>query len=157
MSAEKLKDFLDSNKAKYVSIAHSPAYTAQEIAALTHIPGDEMAKTVVIRVDGLLAMAVLPASFRVGLETLREAIGADELSLAGEREFEEVFADCDLGAMPPFGNLYGLDVYVAEKLTRNEQIVFNACTHQELIKMSYRDFARLVSPRVIRFAIPEEV
>ena len=157
MSSQKLKGFLDGNKVKYVSVAHPPAYTAQEVAAMMHIPGKEMAKTVVINVDGELAMAVLPASFRVGIDTLRNAIGAESVALAGEQEFQEVFFDCDVGAMPPFGNLYGLDVYVAEKLTENEQIVFNACTHEEVIRISYRDFARLVSPRVIKFAVAEEV
>ena len=156
MSAQKLKEFLDSNKVKYKSVAHPPAYTAQEVAAMTHIPGNEMAKTVVIKVDGEMAMAVLPASFRVGIDTLRDAIGATLVELAGEQDFQEIFSDCETGAMPPFGNLYGLDVYVAEKLTTNEQIAFNACSHAELIRMPYRDFARLVSPRVIKFAVAEE-
>jgi Ala-tRNA(Pro) deacylase len=156
MSSQKLKDFLDGNKVKYASVTHPPAYTAQEVAAMMHISGKEMAKTVVINVDGEMAMAVLPASFRVGIDTLRDAIGAATVELAGEQDFQDIFFDCDLGAMPPFGNLYGLDVYVAEKLTTNEQIVFNACSHEEAIRMSYHDFARLVSPRVIKFAVAEE-
>jgi Ala-tRNA(Pro) deacylase len=134
-------------------VTHSPAYTAQEIAALAHIPGKEMAKTVVIKVDGETAMAVLPASFRINIEQLRQAIGARSCELAGESEFESMFPDCELGAMPPFGNLYGMKVYVAAKLSENDQIAFNACSHSELIRMEYGDFERLAEAKVLRFSI----
>lgn len=153
MPVQTLKDFLDKNNVKYVTVAHSPAYTAQEIAASAHIPGKELAKTVVIKVDGRMAMAVLPASYRVNLEQLMRVTGARSCDLAREPEFESMFPDCDLGAMPPFGNLYDMDVYVAAKLSENEQIAFNACSHSELIRMNYQDFERLSEAKVVRFSI----
>jgi len=153
MPAKKLKEFLDSNKVKYVAISHSPAFTAQEIAASAHVPGKELAKTVLVTVDGKMAMAVLPASYRVDVRLLREAAGASAVELAMEREFKGMFPDCELGAMPPFGNLYGMDVYVAQSLSEDENIAFNAGTHTELIRMRYSDFERLVKPRVLKFSV----
>jgi len=149
MPVQKLKKFLDENKIRYVSIIHSPAYTAQEIAALTHIKGGEMAKTVMVKVDGEMAMAVLPASFHVDLDRLREVSGAGKVELATEKEFKGLFPQCEVGAMPPFGNLWGMDVYVAEKLTEDEEIAFNAGTHTELVRLAYADYNRLVEPRVV--------
>ena len=151
MPAEKLLEFLESHNVKYVTIQHSPAYTAQEIAASANIPGKELAKSVIVKVDGKITMAVLPAPYKVNLNRLKEAIGAKEVELATEREFEGMFPDCELGAMPPFGNLYGVDVFVDESLTEDEEIVFNACRHSELIRLSYRDFSELVKPRVTKF------
>lgn len=153
MPIEKLKAFLDSHDVPYVTISHSKAYTAQQVAASAHIPGRMMAKTVMIWVDGKMAMAVLPASYHVDFEELTEAIDADEVELATEREFKDLFPDCEVGAMPPFGNLYGMDVYVAERLSRDEEIAFNAGSHTELIRMPYSDFARLVRPKVVRFSM----
>lgn len=153
MPTKRLKEFLDSNGVKYVSISHSPAFTAQEIAALTHTPGQELAKTVIIKKDGKMAMAVLPASFQVDFELLREATGAKKVELATEREFRDRFPGCEVGAMPPFGNLYDMDVYVAEKLAEDENIAFNAGSHTELVKMAYADFARLVEPKPISFSV----
>lgn len=152
MPAKKLKEFLDSNKIKYVSIVHSSAYTAQEIAASAHIPGKELAKTVILKVDGKIIMAVLPASYKVDFELLKEAAGASNIRLADEHEFVDKFPGCEPGAMPPFGNLYGIDVYVAKSLTEDEEIAFNAGTHTELIKMDYKDFERLVKPKIIEFS-----
>jgi Ala-tRNA(Pro) deacylase len=149
MPVQKLKKFLDENKIRYVSIIHSPAYTAQEIAALTHIKGDEMAKTVMVKLDGKMAMAVLPASFHVNLDRLREVAGVGKVELATEKEFKGLFPQCEVGAMPPFGNLWGMDVYVAEKLTEDEEIAFNAGTHTELVRLAFEDFNRLVEPRVV--------
>jgi Ala-tRNA(Pro) deacylase len=150
MTVRKLQEFLDSHHIKYVRIIHSPAYTAQKIAASAHIPGKELAKTVMIKVDGKMAMVVLPASKQVDFKLLREATGADQMELAKEREFMELFPDCDIGAMPPFGNLYGLEVYVAETLTKDEEIAFNAGSHTELIKLAYKDFEALVKPKVLK-------
>ncbi len=147
-----LKEFLDSEDVKYISITHSPAFTAQQVAASAHIPGKELAKSVVIKVDGKLAMAVLPASFKVDFDLLREASGAQHVELAGEVEFKEAFPGCEVGAMPPFGNLYGLDVYVAETLAEDDEIAFNACSHTELIKLSYADFERLVKPKTVKIS-----
>jgi Ala-tRNA(Pro) deacylase len=131
---------------------HSSAYTAQEIAASAHIPGKELAKTVIVKIDGKMAMAVLPASYKVSFDQFKEAIGANEVRLAYEQEFIDKFPDCEVGAMPPFGNLYGLDVYVAESLADDEEIAFNACTHTELIKMNFNDFEQLVKPVRLKFS-----
>jgi Ala-tRNA(Pro) deacylase len=148
MPVKKLKEFLDANKIKYVSITHSPAYTAQQIAASAHIPGKELAKTVMVKLDGKLAMAVLPASFKVDFDLLKQASGAGKVELATENEFRETFPGCELGAMPPFGNLYDMAVYAAALLAADEEIAFNAGSHVELIKLSYKDFERLVRPKV---------
>ena len=152
MPVKKLKDFLDSNTIKYVSISHSTAYTAQEVAASSHIPGKELAKTVMVKIDGNMSMAVLPSPFNVDFERLKEALGSGNVELAGEDEFKGMFPECDPGAMPPFGNLYSMDVYVAEKLSDNEMIAFNAGTHTEVIRLSYSDFERLVQPKKLRFS-----
>lgn len=152
MPAIKLKEFLDSQNVKYVTISHSAAYTAQEIAASAHIPGQELAKTVMIRLDGKLAMAVLPASYKVDLNALKEATGANQVELAGEQEFRSQFLECELGAMPPFGNLYDMQVYVDQSLTKDDTIAFNAGSHTELLKLSYKDFESLVRPKVLKFA-----
>lgn len=153
MPAKKIKDFLDKNHIKYVSLKHSPAYTAQEIAAKSHVSGKEMAKTVIVKINGDPAMAVLPASYKVDFEALTKVTGSDNVSLAGEEEFKTMFPDCEVGAMPPFGNLYEMDVYVAETLSDDEEIVFNAGTHSELIRMTYRDFEKLVKPKVLKFSL----
>jgi Ala-tRNA(Pro) deacylase len=149
MPVNKLKEFLDSHGVKYVTISHSRAYTAQRIAELTHIPGKELAKTVIVKLDDKFAMAVLPASKRVDLDYLKRGVEAKQVELASEAEFKDLFPDCEVGAMPPFGNLYDMDVYVAEQLTGDEEIAFNAGSHTELVRMSYKDFENLVRPKVI--------
>ena len=151
MPVKKLKDFLDSNNIKYVTISHSTAYTAQQIAASSHIPGKELAKTVMVKIDDKMAMAVLPASYKVNLNFLRDAIGAGKVELANEYDFKDMFPECECGAMPPFGNLYGMDVYVSDTLTEDEEIAFNAGSHTELIRLAYKDFERLVKPSVLKF------
>ncbi|MCF7709173.1 MAG: YbaK/EbsC family protein [Verrucomicrobia bacterium] len=148
MPVKALKDFLDKEDIKYVCVIHSPAYTAQEIAASAHIPGREMAKTVMVKVNGKMAMAVLPAHRRVDLDALREAAGTDDLAFASERDFKELFPGCETGAMPPFGNLYDMDVFVDAPLEEDETIAFNAGTHAEVVKLAYSDFKRLVKPRI---------
>jgi Ala-tRNA(Pro) deacylase len=152
MSIKTLKEYLDGKNIKYVSITHSPAFTAQQIAASAHVPGKELAKTVMVKIDGELAMAVLPASFKVDFELLKKVSGAKNAELAREHEFKDTFPDCDVGAMPPFGNLYGLKVFVAESLTGDEDIAFNACSHVELIRMPYKDFERLVKPTIAKIS-----
>lgn len=151
MPAKKLKAFLDENRVKYVAIVHSPAYTSQEVAASAHISGRNMAKTVIVKLDGQCAMAVLPANQKIVLQDLREQTGADQIQFATEEEFKKLFPDCEVGAMPPFGNLYGMEVFVATTLAQDEEIAFNAGTHTELIKMRFADFARLVKPKVLAF------
>src|SRR5437762_12327384 len=146
MPVKKLKEFLDREKVKYVSIVHSTAYTAQEVAASAHITGKELAKTIIVELDGKMAMAVLPANRKIVLQDLREVTGSDEVKFASEEQFRKQFPDCETGAMPPFGNLYGMDVYVAESLTQNDEIAFNAGSHTEVMKMAFRDFERLVQP-----------
>jgi len=152
MSSTKLKDYLDQENIRYTTIKHSTAYTAQEVAQLAHIPGDEMAKTVIVKIDDKQAMVVLPATEHIDLEILGGALGAKNVSLATEAEFMPQFSDCEIGAMPPFGNLYHMDVYVEEALSQDEMIAFNACSHNELIEMSYADFARLAKPEVFRIS-----
>ncbi len=155
MPVKKLKDFLDSQCVKYVAITHSPAYTAQEIAASAHIHGKDLAKTVMVKADGKLAMAVVPASHKVRLDHLRSMVGAKDLELASEQDFKDKFPDCEIGAMPPFGNLYDMDVYVSEILSQDKEIAFNAGSHTELIQLQYQDFVRLVRPKVARIATKE--
>lgn len=152
MPVQTLKEFLDSQGVKYVTISHSAAYTAQEIAASAHVPGKELAKTVMVKLDGTLAMAVLPASSQIDFERLQAVAGAQSAELAGEREFQELFPGCELGAMPPFGNLYGMDVYADTSLSDDEDIAFNAGSHTELMRLPYRDFERLVGPQVSGFS-----
>jgi Ala-tRNA(Pro) deacylase len=153
MPAKKLKDFLDRENVRYVSIYHSIAYTSQEIAASVHVKGREMAKTVMVKLDGKLAMAVLPASHQIDFEHLKRASGAQDAVLATEKEFEDLFPDCDIGAMPPIGNLYGMDVFVAQALTQDKEIAFNAGSHYELIKLGYKDFERVVNPKIAHFSV----
>jgi len=151
MPVKKLKEYLDSHKIEYVTINHSLAYTAQRIAASAHIPGKDIAKTVVLKADGKMIMAVLPASCKINLDMLKSAVNANVVEISLEKEFSAVFPDCEVGAMPPFGNLYGMDVYVAEKLSQDEIIAFNAGSHRELIKLAYKDFEKLVNPKVVNF------
>jgi Ala-tRNA(Pro) deacylase len=153
MPARKLKEFLDSRKIQYEVIRHDEAFTAQGIAASAHIPGKELAKTVMVKLNGKMAMAVLPASYKVNFKLLKHASGAKKAELAGEQEFKDMFPECAVGAMPPFGNLYGIDVFVAESLTENKMIAFNAGSHIELIRMAYNDFEKLVQPKIMKFSV----
>jgi Ala-tRNA(Pro) deacylase len=151
MTCDKLKKFLDEKNVKYITITHSQAFTAQQVAASAHIKGKDMAKTVMIKINGKLAMGVLPANKHIDFQILKEITGCENVSLAHEIDFKDLFPDCELGAMPPFGSLYGLDVYVSESLSKNEEIIFNAGNHAELIQMKYKDFKVLVQPKVLNF------
>ena len=148
---KKLTDYLDTNDVKYVVLKHSPAFTAQEIAASAHLPGKELAKTVMVKVDGTMAMAVLPASSMIDFARLREGIGARAVELATEAEFKGLFPECEVGAMPPFGNLYQVKVFVDAHLKEDTEIAFNAGSHKELVRVPYVDFERLVQPRILDF------
>ncbi len=152
MPTKILKDFLDKNDVKYVTINHSLAFTSQEIAATAHIKGKELAKTVLIKIDGKLVMCVLPASNKVDFDLLEKSLGGKNARLANEVEFKDKFPECEVGAMPPFGNLYGLDVYAEESLAKDKEIAFNACSHTELVHMSYMDFERLAKPKMMKFS-----
>ena len=152
MPIQKLRQFLDENLVKYIVITHSKAYTSQGVAASAHIPGNELAKTVMLKKDGELCMAVLPASKQVSLAAFASLTNSAGVSLASERDFKDHFPDCEIGAMPPFGNLYGLRVYADPLLTRDKEIAFNAGSHLELVKLDYRDFARLAKPTILELA-----
>jgi Ala-tRNA(Pro) deacylase len=149
MPARKLKNFLDENGVEYVTIQHSPAYTAQGIAHSAHVSGKEMIKTVILRKDGDLVMAVLPANRKVDLQAFEHAIGSKNVEIAREQDFKATFPGCELGAMPPFGNLWDIPVFVDEEIRDHETVTFNAGTHVELVQMRYDDFAKLVEPAVV--------
>ena len=152
MPIQKLKKFLDDNGIKYVSVQHSAAYTAQEVAALAHIPGELMAKTVMVKLDGRMAMAVVPASHQIDFDRLREASGVESAELASEEEFKDYFPACDVGAMPPFGNLYDMTVYCANALSEDLEIAFSAGSHSELIRLAFADYEQLVQPELATFS-----
>jgi Ala-tRNA(Pro) deacylase len=153
---KRLTEYLDKSNVKYVVVLHSPSYTAQEVAASVHIPGREMAKTVMVKIDGKMTMAVLPASSMVDFTHLRESLGASKVELATEEEFKGLFPECEVGAMPPFGNLYSMNVIVETGLTEDEEIAFNAGSHKELVKLAYRDFEEMVGPTVLSFGVKKK-
>lgn len=148
MVVEKLKDFLEENEVRYDTLTHSEAYTAQEAAAAAHVPGKAVAKVVMVKVDGDMAMVVLPATFQVSLERLEHVTGAGHVELAGEDEFRGLFPTCEPGAMPPFGNLWDMQVFVDRHLREDERIAFPAGNHHELVRLAYSDFEALVNPVV---------
>ena len=152
MAATTLRKFLNSREVDYVAIQHAPVYTAVETAERTHVPGRDFAKSVIVETAGGRAMVVLPADRKIVLSDLREMLGDPDLKLASESEFIVRFPDCEFGAIPPFGNLYGLPVYIAESLAHEPEIAFNAGNHREVFKLSYEDYAELVQPVVLDFA-----
>ena len=145
---DRLESYLVEHRVPFQVQQHYRATTAQQVAASEHIPGKFMAKVVMVFADQQLVMLVLPASTNVDLTHAASSLGVRTVRLATEREFASVFPDCELGAMPPFGNLYNLPVYVDRELTEDEDIVFQAGTHKETISMRYIDYARLVAPMV---------
>jgi len=151
MPARKMREFLNKNDIRYVTVQHSPSYTAQAVAASAHVPSKEMAKTVMLDIDGKMAMAVLPASYQVNFDQLREALNAGSITLLHENDFKDRFPDCEPGAMPPFGNLYGMPVFVSESLAEDEYIAFSAGSHHEVVLMTYADYQRLVAPSIVKF------
>ena len=151
MPVTKLKAFLDNRGVRYVSIQHSKAFGASEVAESAHVKSRDFAKTVIVKIDHALAMVVLPANRRIELHDLGEWLACGHVRLATEAEFKDAFPGCELGAMPPFGNLYNMPVYVAASLTDEKEIAFNAGTHTEVIKLAYEDFEQLVQPLVLDF------
>ena len=145
---KRLKEFLDKERVGYKVTPHIETFTAQETAAAAHVSGKVLAKVVVVKQGGTFALAVLPAACKVSTERLRAVLGASGVSLAREAEFSPLFPDCDAGAMPPFGNLYGLETLVDREVAALPEIVFRGGSHEELVAMAYADFARLVKPRV---------
>jgi Ala-tRNA(Pro) deacylase len=155
MPAKKLKRMLDQHNIKYIGINHSPAYTARETAASIFVPRREFAKTIIVDMDGERVMAVLSASRQVDLEALRGLAHASETRLATEDEFEELFPDCEVGAMPPFGSLYGTRVFVDTLVTEVDDLCFNAGSHEQILRMDCSDYLQLEQPVVGDFAIEE--
>lgn len=151
MQYRHLQDFLEKEKVRFDVISHTPAYTAQEIAANAHIPGKWLAKTVIIKADGRLMMLVTQATKQINFKALKKLIKAKNIELASEFEFQERFPGCETGAMPPFGNLYNMDVYVDDSMLEDKEIAFNAGNHTELVMMRYDDWARLTHPKVVHF------
>ena len=149
MSAPNLKAFLDENGIRYVSIQHSPAFSAAEVAASAHVAEKNFAKTIVVKINDTPAMIVLPANRRLVLSDVKDLLEEPHLRLASEAELLGLFPNCEVGAMPPFGNLYGMTVYVVPQLSLRDEIAFNAGSHTEIIQMAFEDFDRLVKPRVI--------
>ncbi|MBI9099645.1 MAG: YbaK/EbsC family protein [Spirochaetaceae bacterium] len=152
MPTKQLMDFLDQKNIKYVVINHSSAYTASEIAASAHIKGQELAKTVMVKIDGKMNMVVLPAKYRINFDLLKKHTGSDAIELADEDEFTALFPDCLTGAMPPFGNIYGMKTFLDKTLTYDEEIAFNAGNHSQLIRLGFKDFLELVKPDISNFA-----
>jgi Ala-tRNA(Pro) deacylase len=151
--AKRLKEYLEENKVPYTHCTHRLAYTAQEVAAAQHIPGREMAKTIVLKADGQFVLVVLPATLKADLKALRTQLPYKQIELASEREFSALFPDSEVGAMVPFGNLYHLRVYVDKSVPASQQMVFNAGTHVDTIRMAYKDFERLVQPQPVDAAV----
>lgn len=150
---DRLENYLRENQVRFEEHHHPRAVSAQEVAASEHVPGRMLAKTVMVLADGEMVMLALPAPYQVDLEKAAAALGVDEARLAEEEEFEDSFPDCEVGAMPPFGNLYGVPVYVEKTLAEDETIVFRSGTHTETMSVTYTDFERLVEPIVVQFAL----
>jgi Ala-tRNA(Pro) deacylase len=148
----KLDELLTDRHIAFERLHHRPAYTAQRTAQMLHVPGREMAKTVLLRTEEGYVMTVLPANQKVDLEQVRQCLGADWVELASEAEMDRLFPDCERGAIPPFGSLYHLPTVVDESLAADEQIVFEAQNHEEAIRMAYRDYEALEHPRKAHFA-----
>lgn len=153
MPIRSVAEYLDQNNVDYHAYNHAPAVTSLAVSESSHIPAAQLAKTVIINAGGELAMAVLPAHQHVNCQVLMEVMGVDTLRLAEEGEFEDRFPLCELGGMPPLGELYGMKVYMDESLLTADWIAFNAGTHTEVIKMDTGVFKRLVKPTLCRFAM----
>lgn len=150
--SQHVRDYLDSHNVQYECVPHAQAYAAQEVAQTLHVSGKRFAKPIVIEADGRFLMAVLPATHRVDLHGLKEKLGVKKLDLVPEGELAKFCPDCELGALPPFGNLYGMEMWVDKSLAESEEIMFNAGSHTVAVRMKYADFARLAAPHLARFA-----
>lgn len=147
-----IRQFVESHGVTFTAVPHRPAFTAQEEAAVTHVRGQDWAKTVVCMVDGKAVLALLPAQARVDLEALRAATGAHSVRLATEIELDGLYPECETGAVAPFGPLYGQTVYVDETLARDPEITFHAGTHMDAMRIKFSDFVALVHPVPARIA-----
>jgi Ala-tRNA(Pro) deacylase len=145
-------EFLDKSGVDYEVTKHEPAFTAQQMAAVEHEPGKYVAKPVVIKADGKYVMCVLSACYKVDLRALKKQLGAKSVEIAEEKEIEKIFDDCELGAAPPFGNLYDLPTYMDKTLEQDDHIMFQGGTHEKAIRMSMDDYRKLVAPKVLEFS-----
>ena len=152
--SDKLRAWLQASKVKYAVMKHPVVYTAQEIAAAQHVPGRQLAKCVLVNTDRGAVLAVLPAIHLIDLKKLKSLLKAKTVTIAKEADIKAHFPDVEVGAMSPFGNLYQVPVAVDRALGASDEIVFNAGTHSETIKMRYRDVAALVKPRIGSFVQP---
>lgn len=152
MLSPRLHNFLDERHVPYTTLPHERTLTAHETAAAAHVGNQLFAKTVMLKIDGDLAMMVMPAAYRVDLVRLSRALGGRTVELAQETEFKDAFPDCELGAMPPFGHLYGIPVYVDSRLAAQPEIAFNAGSHTDAVRMSYAEFERLAQPELLWLA-----
>ncbi len=148
---ERMEQYLRDNGVPFEVMTHSQAYTMSEVAAALHVSGKQVAKVVVVKADGAMAVLVVPSPRRLNFAQVRDLLGAKEVSLAKEEEFSDLFPDCAPGAMPPFGNLYDVPVYADQSLEEREEIIFRVGTHQEVFKIPYTDFDRLAEPVVGEF------
>jgi Ala-tRNA(Pro) deacylase len=149
-----LKQYLDSEHVGYRAIPHVRTFTARQTAGAAHLPNKDVAKTVLVLLDGRPALAVLPATKHIDLNRLCEVANAETASMAREKDLAVLFTDCELGAMPPLGNLYNLPVFVDESLADDEEVAFNAGTHTELIQIPFEEFVRVVHPVTGKFGLP---
>ncbi len=152
----KLRNYLDDNNVKYITITHSKAYTAQEIAAAIHCPGKELAKSIMVKVNDQFVMIVLSASEKIDFDLLKKLFNQETVELATESEFKSLFPECEIGAMPVFGNIYGVDVYATENIAKDEEIFFNAGSHTIAIKLDTKYFLELVQPQIVKVALTRE-
>lgn len=152
--SDRLKTLLDHEGTDYEVLEHPQAFTAQEEAAATHVPGQNWAKTVVVKADDRYVLAVLPATRQLDLDALAEAVGAQAVALADEDEFDALYPDCEPGAMPPFGHLYQQTTVVDRSLAEDEYIVFHAGDHRTAVKLPYRVYQELESPEVASLSAP---
>lgn len=152
----KIFDYLDQSNADYSISEHKPAYSAQVMAAEEHEQGKYVAKPVIIRSDGDYIMCVLAAPHKVVYDKLRDYLGTQDVALATEEETRNLFPDCEEGAEPPFGNLYGVRTIVDEALEQDDHIIFQAGTHDKAIRMRMEDYVSLVQPEIVDFAYHPE-
>jgi len=145
-------EFLDKSAVRYEVTKHEPAFTAQQMAAVEHEPGQYVAKPVVVKADGQFLMCVLPACYKIDLGALKSQLGAKSVKLAKEKELGKIFGDCELGAEPPFGNLYDLPTIIDKAMEEDDHIMFQAGTHEKAIRMSMDDYRKLVAPKVLEFS-----
>lgn len=156
MCMQRLQSLMDTHDVRYETLTHAPSYTSYQLAHRAHVRPRDIAKTVIVAMDGQLAMVVLPACEWLDVDRFKDATGARDVRITSEDDYKIAFPDCEVGAMPPFGNLYDMPVYVAESLREDERIVFNAGTHTELMRITYQDFERLVAPTVVPASVVQQ-